>query len=66
LETAEEIENEDPSFFDKVASRFESVFETVVDFMDTPVLNAVKEGKPVETVAEKERGDSAKDDIFIF
>jgi len=66
LETEEEIENEDPSFLDDVASKFESIFEDIVEFMDTPVLNAVKEGKPVETKVSKERKGNDKDDIFIF
>ena len=40
LKTEDDIENEDPGFFDRVTSAFESTMSTVVEFMGTPVLNA--------------------------
>ena len=43
-------DEDDEGFFARIGSKFESVVEEIVDFMDTPVLNAVKDGKPVKTV----------------
>jgi hypothetical protein len=66
LTSEEEIEKEDPSFLENVAVKFESAMSTITEFMSTPVLNAVSEGKPVETIASKEAAETNSDDLFIF
>ena len=67
LTTAEEIENEDPSFFDKVLDTFSTAMSTIVTFMETPVLNAVSQDGPVETPASKEAAaNNNGEDAFFF
>ena len=40
---------------------------TITEFMGTPVLNAVSEGKPVETQSSKAKAESKdNDDLFTF
>lgn len=65
LEEDHELE-EQKKFGKEVEETFISLMTTITEFMDSPVLNAVADGNPIETPVGKERAANGGDSGFTF
>ena len=57
-------QEEQKSFGEEVEAKFISLMSGLTEFMNTPVLNAVADGEPVETPASVEAAAAGRDDGF--
>lgn len=61
---ARDQKEEQKSFGEEVEAKFISLMSGLTEFMNTPVLNAVADGVPVETPASVEAAAAGRDDGF--